>query len=90
MDKYISVPLEMMSIPAFYETCGRILNADEDAHYDCRKIEVSEERFNILQSYEMSRGCSKFDFNMLWVFAGPKCNNDLHGEVVRIQDGFIS
>lgn len=91
MDKYISVRLEPEHILDFYDACRDVLNPEknEDAVYDCTKIEVSNERFDILESYHLNKGGSKDGFAMQWVWGGPKCNDDLIGEVVRIQEGFI-
>ena len=91
MDKYISVPLEPEYIVDFYDDCRDILNPpfNEDAQYDCTKIEVSEERFNILQSFYLGLGESSEAFAMRWCMVGPKVNHELHGEVVKIEEGFI-
>ena len=91
MDKYISVRLEPEHILDFYDACRDVLKPekDEDAHYDCRRIEVSPERYNILEKAHSDAGLSVQAFPIKWLMFGPKINTELFGEVVKIEEGFI-
>ena len=91
MDKYISVRLEPEHVLDFYDACRDILNPEfnEDAQYDCTKIEVSKERFEIIEKFYAER-YSADSFTYTWLMVGPKVNTELTGEVVKIQEGFIA
>ena len=81
--KYISVPMEFESIGKFYDHCANVLK--QDGNYDCTKIEVSQERFELIRKYYDS----KETFAYAWLMYGPKVNEELEGEVVKVEDGFI-
>ena len=92
MTKYISVPLKVEGISEFYWNCVESLGYTKDDvdNLDCRKIEVSFERFNHIEKFYQSKGCSRTTFGMDWCMYGPKANDELHGEVVCLEDGFIT
>ena len=90
MDKYIDVPFEVEGIADFYDRCATALGYNPDnVRYDCRKVEVSPDRFDTIKAHYVNKGVSIEGIAQAWIMYGPKTNEDLIGKTVKIQEGFI-
>ena len=82
----INVELVEEGVQHFYDRVAEELDVDPvEAQYDCSKILVSEDRFNVISRYYSD----DIGFGMAWVCYGPKISAELTGEEVEIEEGFI-
>lgn len=89
--KKIKVAMREQSIVQFFDDVARELGYSEKqieiAEYDCRKILVSEDRFNFIRRYYGDAGAEAF--GMSWVCYGPKTDETMIEEDVQVEDGFV-
>lgn len=88
---YVATALTEESVVSFYDNVARTLGFDPDMYtYDCTKIEVSPERETNIRDYYTKKGLSAGDISMTWLMIGPKVNNSLFGEVVKVEFTFFN
>lgn len=88
----INVRLKEEFIVELYDAVAREMGVDPSSvdKYDCTKISVSRERADCVENrYKREGGDWKLAFGMHWVCSGPKAIENLVGEEVEIEDGFI-
>ena len=74
-------------ITAFYDRVARSfdLTPSDNLHYDCTKIEVSNDIADAVERFYGDR----MTFAMLWICSGPKVNESLNDGEVLVHDGFF-
>ena len=76
-----------LTIQDLYDKVAIYLGKDEkSARYDCTKIRVSENIYNMV---EQIYGVCIFSFAMDWLNYGPKVDESLKDYEVDIEDGFF-
>lgn len=82
----VNIDLMVESITNFYDRVAEAIGVDSSTvKYDCRKILVSKERFDVISNYYDSPD----SFGMAWVCFGPKTLGSLVDDEVEIEEGFI-
>ena len=80
---------EYTTITALYEQVAEICGETSGVHFDCTKIEVSENiALAIFEHYE-NNGVSRDNAGMKWVCYGPKTNDHLPNDTCAIESGFF-
>lgn len=74
------------NIVDLYDAVAKELGYNPDkCEYDCKKIEVSADIVEAIESqYEY-----QYAFTMEWICWGPKQNDDLPKQTVKVYKGFI-
>ena len=85
----LTVPMKEQGIIDLYDAVAEEMDV-ESFNYDCRKISVSQERFENVESFYSSQGVDSVTFAMWWCCYGPKAVDHLHGEEIEIENGFFS
>lgn len=75
-------------IPQLYENISYILNGGPKPQYDCTKVCVTNKIYDAMRDYSETLGYSVADFNMAWLFAGPKANIDEDSYAIEVEDGW--
>ena len=77
-------------ISSFYDNVARTLGFDKDAvRYDCTKIDVSRNIQNNIFSAWEKMGASDLEIGMVWCNSGPKTDDKLAEDTVRLFHGFF-
>lgn len=87
MSKVIVLDAVEESITELYDRVAVAMGNEvsDDLHYDCKKIEVSNDIADAIKS----RYADVMSFSMAWLCIGPKVNEDLKDGEVLIYDGFF-
>lgn len=84
----LTVPLKEEGIIQFYDAVAQECGHDPaEIQYDCRWIEVSNDRFDIINAYYAKNGVDTLTIGMWWCVYGPKTNEKLSGEDVVVDLG---
>lgn len=82
------------SIPNLFKAVAKKLlsrDLNEDEHYDCSKILVSNNISDAIFDYmENTEGIDKITAGMLWLCYGPKTSESLREDEVEVEDNFIA
>ena len=101
MSKIIAIKKANYSLPELYDIVAREMGyADtSELHYDCRKINIAENiQDNLYEYYKakaketdpyLSDNDIKVGTTMLLAMSGPKVDDDLKANEVKIFDGFV-
>ena len=77
------------TIPVLYDRIAIALGLSTDkAHYDCTKIEVSQQIQDEVFSYYKKENIDPATIGMWWVCYGPKTNDSLQATQVLVQEGW--
>ena len=87
MAKIIVLNVVEELITEFYDRVAIAMGIEitHDLHYDCRKIEVSKDIADAIESTYSDR----LSFSTAWLCYGPKVNEDLKDGELLIHDGFF-
>ena len=82
--------MNITSIVSFYDNVSETLGLDKDSvHYDCTKIDVSKNiQENIFNGWE-KLGAPDLEIGMTWCNSGPKTDDKLPQDIIRIDHGFF-
>ena len=82
--------MNVTSLVSFYDNVAETMGLDKDAvRYDCTKIDVARNiQDSIFKSWE-KLGASDFDIGMTWCNSGPKTDDKLPRDTIRIDHGFL-
>ena len=92
------VNLLPLSIRELYDFIAITLGYDkEEVHYDCTKIEVSDDIADLVeekyrqvgQEKGLSEDSIRMSFGMDWCYSGPKVDEKLDNGTIVVHDGFI-
>ena len=83
--------MNITSIVSFYDNVAETLGLDKDSvHYDCTKIDVSKNiQENIFNGWE-KMGAPDLEIGMAWCNSGPKTDDKLPPDTIRIEHGFFT
>ena len=81
---------EVKSITDFYaDIAENILKVDGDYKFNPSKIYVSNNLYSEFEQLYVDQGVDRVGFAMVWLNIGPKTDESLEDNQVRVEDGFI-